>query len=113
MRVYILGKMRGIPYYNFPAFDAAASTLKWMGHAPLSPADIDRKYGFDAMTLPQNFDWHSIPDTLNLRDIVQRDIFAVLFEAEAWHGLEGWEESTGARAEKALCDWLGLPEIKL
>jgi hypothetical protein len=113
MRVYILGPMSGRPYYNFPAFDAARDKLLSMGHQPLSPADIDRKAGFDAMKCPPDTDWHTLPDHLDVLEIIQRDVFAILFDAEGFVALPEWEKSTGARAERSLCEWIGLGEVKI
>ncbi|MHB1846903.1 MAG: DUF4406 domain-containing protein, partial [Deltaproteobacteria bacterium] len=36
------GPMRGLPDYNFSAFDAARDFLAGLGHDVVSPADIDR-----------------------------------------------------------------------
>jgi hypothetical protein len=44
-RVYIAGPMRGIPEFNFPAFDAAARG-RAMGLEIISPAELDRAHGF-------------------------------------------------------------------
>lgn len=62
MRCYIAGRMRGIKWYNFPAFDKARENLIKMGFEVISPADLDRKNGFDALNLPEDYDWNSIPD---------------------------------------------------
>ena len=113
MKIYIAGPMRGIPFYNFPAFDKAAIWLMVRGYKPLSPADIDRKHGFDAMEMPVLSDWDTIPDSLCLNTIVRRDVLAIIDEADGYCTLKGWEKSKGARAEVALCQWLGLKEIVL
>ena len=47
MRVYIAGPMRGIPRWNFDAFDKAKIIWLTMGHQPVSPADVDRALGID------------------------------------------------------------------
>lgn len=111
MKVYIAGPMTGIPYFNFPAFDQAAAKLRKRGYLPLSPADIDRKAGFDALDMPEDSDWFTLPKGLNLREIVRRDVLAIVDEADGYYTLPGWEASKGARAEVALCEWLGLRKI--
>jgi hypothetical protein len=108
--VYILGPMRGIPFYNFEAFDTERTHLCLEGHTVFSPADIDRKFGFDAFNLPPDSDWNSIPAGLDLKEIIRRDIEAVQ-KCTAFVCLDGWEKSSGAKAEKALCDWLGLKDL--
>jgi hypothetical protein len=113
MKVYILGPMSGVPYFNFPAFDAAKDNLLSAGHEPINPADINREFGFDAMDCPPDTDWHVLPQGMDVLEVIQRDVKAILFDAEGYAALPGWERSTGARAERALCEWLGLEEIKL
>lgn len=105
-RVYIAGSMRGIPFYNFPAFDKTAKTLRLLGYEVVNPADMDRANGFDAMKLPADYDWNSIPEGFDFEDCVTRDIEAVR-KCDAIFLLNGWETSKGALAEKALAEWLG------
>ena len=45
MKIFISGPMRGIPYYNFPAFDAARAAFEAVG--------------FDARDLPADTDWRA------------------------------------------------------
>lgn len=49
MKVYLAGPMRGIPEFNFPAFNAAAASLRKSGHTVFNPAerDIERHGGVD------------------------------------------------------------------
>ena len=107
MTVYIAGAMTGIPFFNFPAFDAAAARFRLcFGYAVINPADMDRAIGFDAMTLPANHDWYTFPPCLSFADCVTRDIEGVR-RCDAIYMLEGWTSSKGARAEFALAEWLG------
>lgn len=108
LRVYIAGPMRGIPQYNFPAFDAAKQNLLNRGYEPVSPADIDREHGFDPTTLPEDHDWGSIESIgLDLREIVRRDLMALL-SCDAVYLLQDWQKSIGATAEVEVAGWLGL-----
>ena len=107
MRVYILGPMRGIPHFNYKAFDSMAARIN--SHTPrwlvaVSPADMDRQAGFDPYSLPADYDWTKIPPGMKLDDIIARDVLA-LRTCEAYVCLPGWENSVGARAEKGLLDW--------
>jgi hypothetical protein len=109
MRVYIAGPMRGIPLYNFPAFDAAKENLINRGFDPVSPADIDRDNGFDPTKLPADHDWGSVESLgIDVREIVRRDLMALL-TCEAVYLLEDWHKSIGATAEVAVAQWLRLP----
>ena len=112
MRVYILGPMRGIPLYNFPAFDIAADQLRLLGHVPVSPTDLDRAVGFNPYALPESWDWTTIPQPLTLKGIVAQDI-AALLSCQGYLRLPNWEASIGARAEYGVAVWLGLKEVQL
>jgi len=91
--------MRGIPAYNFPAFDTAEKLLRDQGWAVYSPARIDRDVdGFD-------------PDTgkglLSITDYMRRDIQAIL-DSQAIAMLPGWRQSEGARLEHHVAVALGM-----
>jgi hypothetical protein len=109
-RVYILGPMRGKSLYNFPAFDSMAEELRRVELEPVNPAQLDRENGFDALLLPHDFDWNSIAEGLNLDDIITRDIEA-LRTCAYYVALDGWERSTGAKAEKSILDWQGATRL--
>ena len=108
--VYIAGPMRGRPYYNFPAFDAARDTLKAAGVLVVSPADLDRAAGFDAMTLTGRHDWNAIPQHFDLDACIDRDIKA-LRTCLFIYALDGWETSVGASAEMAIARWANLRRV--
>jgi hypothetical protein len=108
MLVYIAGPMRGKKYFNFSAFDAAKVDLANMGHEPVSPADLDRAAGFDPMLMPEDSDWSNLEKcNFALHDAINRDIEAMK-ACGAIYMLRGWESSFGAKAEKALAEWMGL-----
>lgn len=112
MLVYIAGRMRGIAYYNFSAFDNAKLMLESQGRTVISPADLDRQAGFDPYDSKYNGLYSTAegcmnaPDGFDFESCVDRDIKAVRM-CDAIYMLEGWEESVGARAEKSLAEWLG------
>ena len=99
MNIYIAGPMTGYADHNFPAFDAAQARFEAQGYRVLSPAQLDRAVGVfeDTVDLPENF----------LREAILRDVMTIFFCKEI-HMLRGWESSKGARAEKALAEWLGM-----
>lgn len=106
--IYIAGPMRGRPLFNFLAFDAARDMLRSKGFSVISPADLDRASGFDPSTLPSDHDWNDIDSVgFSLSDAIDRDIRA-LRRCDAIYMLPEWENSKGARAEKALAEWMGL-----
>ena len=108
---YLAGKMRGIKYFNFPAFDAERDRLTALGLRVISPADLDRANGFDATKLPENYDWNTVPSGLLLQDCIDRDTAAIK-ECDVVVVLPGWETSVGVRAEKALAEWSQKPVLE-
>jgi hypothetical protein len=106
VRTYLAGPMSGIKWFNFAAFDAAAADLRSQGITVISPTDLDREAGFDPYKLPEDRDWTVYPGGLR-KEAFLRDMHA-LAECDAIHLLPGWENSKGARAERAVAEWLGL-----
>lgn len=105
---YIAGPMRNVKFFNFPMFDAARNLINsWADHKAVSPADIDREYGFDPKTLPPNYNWDQIPEQAGSKmDIINRDLEELL-NCQAIYLLPGWETSKGATAELAIAQWAG------
>lgn len=108
-RAYIAGPMRTYPRYNFPAFDLKRDELQAKGYSVMSPADMDRAHGFDAMALPDSDACTGWPESVNRREVVMRDILAIVEWADEVHCLLGWERSKGANMEVNLALMLGLP----
>jgi|ERR1051326_2321292 hypothetical protein len=101
MKVYIAGKMRGLPEFGFPIFDAAERILMALGYECVSPASMDRDEGFDAagktgITL----------DGFNVYEALKRDFIAIM-ECDGIVLLPGWENSSGAQAEKVVATSTG------
>jgi hypothetical protein len=98
-RIYIAGPMRGLPFYNFPAFDSAAAKFRASGWEVISPAEMDRSRGFNEAV--------DVPDGEFLKSAILEDL-NVISTCTAVAFLPGWERSKGALAEKALAEFLGL-----
>jgi hypothetical protein len=114
--------MSHIPYFNFPAFFAAQTALEAKGYETFNPAkkDIDL-FGdvFDECTEGSHEQFYKLlsdrgidhhPD---MRHFARIDLNWMIDNADAIYLLEGWEKSKGARAEKALADWIGLEFVTL
>lgn len=102
MKLYLAGPMRGIPEYNFPAFHAAAKSLREQGHEVWSPAERDlQQDGFD----PAKDKAHPI------RYYMRYDLPAVL-ESDAVAVLPGWENSTGAKLEVHVARVCDIPVLR-
>jgi hypothetical protein len=105
--IYIAGPMRGYPEFNFPAFDCAKEYLEGKGWEVISPADLDRQMGIEGIGKIGNEVFP--PDVL--KQFVKQDVEAIQ-KCDAIYMLQGWQNSKGARAEKALAEWLGLKIIE-
>ena len=88
-RVYLAGPMTGLPELNYPAFNAAATDLRFRGWWVENPAALE------------------LPPCDNWRDYMRRGIGQML--SCDWVALlPGWERSRGARIEERLARDLGL-----
>lgn len=116
-KVYIAGRMRGVPFFNFPEFDRVAEKFRRDGHEVFSPAEHDR----DELGLnPGNYPSGDFSDQLWTREeidsfmrlalgwdtwaIAQCDWFVILPDSE---------NSSGTAVELALAKLLGLRIIHL
>ena len=116
MKIYLAGPMTGIPYFNFPAFNAAAAELRAQGHVVFSPAERDNeRHGVD-ISQDNHHGCPALAETLHgfsLRDALADDTAFICKKADAIAMLPGWENSKGARAEHALAFALGHTIIYL
>lgn len=85
--VFISGPMTGLPEFNRPAFNHAATELTSQGLTVLNPAIF--------------------PDGLEHHQYLSMTL-VMLEQAEVIYLLEGWENSVGARAEVIRARELGL-----
>ena len=115
MKIYLAGPMRGIPHFNFPAFDYAAAKLRTDGHNVFSPAERDR--GIHGTKLEDNVmgDEKLAEKSVgfSLREALAADTTFIALDADAIALLPGWEKSSGANAELALAKALGHTVIIL
>ena len=114
MKLYLAGPMTGIPQFNFPAFDEAASNLRMVlggdGVDVVSPAEIDdpatraaalaSKDGAPGSGTTSGETWG---------DFLSRDVKLVADEVDAIMVLPGWEDSKGARLEVFVARSVGKP----
>lgn len=107
-RLYIAGPMTGIAEFNFPAFDDAATRYRAAGHEVISPAEHDRENGLDVTGLTG--DLTELEGKFDLAETLLWDL-AQVATVDAVVLLEGWERSSGVRAELALAAALGKDAI--
>lgn len=88
-RIYIAGPMRGLPQYNYPAFNAAEEWLELQGLEVVNPVDTSNNHG-----TPDQIE--ADPDLLfDVMESEKREIEC----CDAIYLLKGWEKSVGARCE--------------
>ena len=109
--IYIAGRMRGIPYYNFPAFFDKEFELAHEGWQVINPAQLDLDAGIDPYKFPEDYDWAQEPQGC-LRDIIRRDCLAIINKCDAIYMMKGWQGGRGTIAEHALAEWLGLEIVE-
>lgn len=95
MKIYIAGPMRGLPEFNFPAFNDMAAWLRAKGHTVYNPAELPN----NQFTLETN------------RSAFATELSWIAENADAIYMLVGWEQSRGARAEWALAN--ALDDIRI
>ncbi len=100
--LYIAGPMRGIRFYNFPAFFEAKDQLESKGYEVLCPASTDIEEGFDASKPEDEL------TTDDLEKFIARDVQMVM-DADGVVVLPGFEKSKGAIAEVAVARFLNRP----
>lgn len=107
---YVSGPMRGLPHFNFPAFDEARDMFNLLGIKVISPADMDRAVGITGEDdLPSD-------DPAVKRSFADRDTQAIIQNLKAENRdmlalLPGWENSVGAFAEIAVARMVGLDVV--
>ena len=90
MKVYLSGKMRGLPEFNYPMFNLYAAKLRLQ---VTSPAELDNA------------------EDLKWVDCMKRDI-RLLLDLDAIAMIPGWENSLGAKLELLISFFMGLDIMK-
>lgn len=90
--------MTGVPERNAPAFNAAATKLRAAGYSVFNPAELVSNLVFAPTGTVAR----------ELRQALLEDMTYICTEAEGIAFLPGWEESLGAKAERALGVALGI-----
>lgn len=89
MKIYLAGPMRGLPDFNYPAFNAAAAQLREIGYDVFNPAEL---FGGDDSLPPEAY--------------LTEDLRAVI-ESDAVFVMDGWQSSRGARVEVQVAQATG------
>ena len=104
---YLAGPMSGLPQFNFPLFDEAATTLRSHGFTIVSPAELDsEEVRSEALTYD---DGNGVVErqlagafeigNMTWGDALARDVKIVADECHGIILLPDWSTSRGARLE--------------
>jgi hypothetical protein len=91
---YLTGPMHGVPDYNYPAFQAAATNLRARGFQVVSPHEIPHADGGN----PGSISW----------DNYMRDDLPAMLACQGLILLPGWPTSGGSAVEINLALKLGF-----
>jgi len=108
MKLYLAGPMRTIPYFNFPAFLEAATTLEGLGHEVFNPAQRDIDTGFLWKLCPDGSSSELNAVGFDLREALGADTKWICQQADGVVLLPEWRNSSGATMEAALANALGI-----
>lgn len=107
-RVYIAGRMTGLPLYNWPAFAYAAAQWRDAGYDVETPFDANSRVWMRHHGRP--FD--PARDRCDYGDPLLREMFAedvaTLLRSDRIALLPGWRQSRGAPVELALAQLVGI-----
>lgn len=93
-KVYICGKMSGLPEYNYPRFNQVASELRLKGYFVENPAEVQ----VENAVWHKEWEWHDY-----MKAAIQQ-----LIRCDAIYVLNGYETSKGANIEIQLAKDLGI-----
>jgi hypothetical protein len=98
-KYYIAGPMGGLPKFNYPAFDEAATAVRALGLEALSPAEMDDPETRKLALASETGDLNTFDGPETWGDFLSRDVKIVADICDGVVLLPGWENSRGARLE--------------
>ena len=106
--IYIAGPMRGIPAFNFPAFNRCEDHLRerYPRSHIFNPAARDTALGYEFSHCTGDEDLAALG--FDLPAAMRDDLAYIINEATDMVMLPGWQRSTGATHEKATADLIGV-----
>jgi hypothetical protein len=98
--------MTGYAEFNFPAFFHAEEKLKYEGWTVFNPANKEAELGTtEAKSFAQGDAVGLVAEGWDWRGAFEWDYQKVIY-SDAIYLLQGWEKSTGARAEWAVAQFV-------
>lgn len=109
MKLYLGGKMVGVPGLGFEEFDIVAHALRALGHTIFNPAEHDRDCGYNPA--PDDLGSYAdvYPGGFNRRNALRADFDWIFSHSEGMVALENWTTSPGTRFEIAAHQSIFLP----
>lgn len=102
-KIYLSGKMTGLPNNGYELFDKNREFLTDLGFEVISPADIDRSIGINPAAPFSEERYH---------EIIKHD-YAALLECDSIAFLNNWSDSRGARLESDFANVLKLDRYRV
>lgn len=111
LTAYIAGPMRGYPDFNFPAFFEAEGVMRDRGFHTFNPAQKDQDVGFDPKGMDGSLE-DLVTADFDLNEALSWDTQRIIHDCDTLVLLDGWEQSSGAKAEYALARALSLTVLE-
>lgn len=112
MKIYVAGKMRGLPNYGCEAFNDATAKLRAEGHQVFNPVESAQAI-YGKGLYENNPSGDDAANGVDIRLVFGQDMEFICGHADAVALLPGWTDSKGAIAEKAVAEALGLKVMYL
>ncbi len=105
MKIYLAGKMSGVPHFNAPLFKLAAEDLRARGYDVVSPVELDSPKMQELALASEDGDLEALTRRTGETwgDVLARDVKLISDGGiEGIVLLPGWQESRGARLEATV-----------
>lgn len=114
MKAYLANRMTGVPYFNYPWFDRAASVLRARGIVVVSPAELDDPDTREmAMKSEDGAPGSGSANGETWGDFLARDVKLIAdSNLDAIIVGPDWRASKGARLETFVAHQIGLPVLR-
>lgn len=99
LKYYLAGPMSGRPFFNIPAFEAAAKKLRAEGYNITTPVELDAPDTYKEASASLTGDHDDIENGESWGTCLARDVKLLADELNAIILLPEWEKSRGARLE--------------
>ena len=112
MKVYVCGKMTGLPEYNYPKFIEVAENLRQKGFTVYNP--VDAQVDLETIHEVDNFMFNRLTGEKPVEEArfewedYMKASLKMMLECDIVYVLDGYEDSRGANVEIQLAKQLGM-----